>query len=138
MKIIKVIENLIFKKRYIVLYKNDIDGYSLNINNIDLNTIDVSCLDKTFKNHMERRKNNPTWRAYGYYIENTLVGYGFIHVPELVEWNDSLPTLQNEARIGSLYVSPEYRGRRIINEICLALLKNTQRDKIWAVIEASK
>lgn len=137
MKKSKIIENLFFKKRYIVLYKKDIDGYSLNVNNIDLNTIDVSRLDKAFKNYMERRKNNTTWRAYGYFIEDTLVGYGFIHIPESVEWNDALPTLPNEARIGSLYVNPEYRGRRIVNEICLALIKNTQRDKVWAVIESS-
>lgn len=138
------IEKYILKKRYIFYYDlNNISKNNSLTNVIDLSLTQTSILSdfvisERLNAYIQKRKGMDTWRLF-LYIENyQILGYSFLHTPLSTEWNDSLPTYNNEARESSTYVESVARGRGI-RGILLASQKkycSEQNKKMWCVIEA--
>ena len=142
MKLKKLWETYFFKKRYIMSY-HDIKHPSINVFFKSMDDPDIDCLmsrvNVDFYRYLMIRKNDPAWVVFYYEINNTVLGYSFLHAPLKTEWNDSLPTNNREARVSTDFIYPEYRGRGILGEITKCQIKYAHENnlKLWCVIEAS-
>lgn len=136
-------ENYIFKKRYIYIYdlvffKEDTSVSFFPMT--DEKAIEIiNNADDRLAVFLKNRLNNPAWIFFYHHEGEEILGYSFLHVPEQPEWNDSLPTMPGEARVGSNYVYPKYRGRGIIGSICRQEINFSRINnlKLWSVIEKS-
>ncbi len=140
-------QNYLFKQRYIFAYA--LRSYEHNnkisiIKMTDANALDiirkleeVHNSNQPLSSTIKERVNNPAWVCFYYHDNNIIMGYSFLHIPHIIEWNDSLPTLPNEARLGSNFVHPNYRGQRIRGEICKQQINYAYKHKLklWSVIE---
>src|SRR5690625_947843 len=112
MKIKKLWETHFFKKRYIMSYKKDIQCFENvahfsmgDIQDLDFNNL-LRKADSRLASYLMIRKNDPAWLFFYYEINNTVLGYSFLHAPLKTEWNDSLPTNNREARVSTDFVYP--------------------------------
>lgn len=143
MPLSKIVIKYIFKKRiiyfYTLQYQEDVSCKVLNIN---LSNVSNEFFTKI--NHSERltsllnkRMGNANWEIFIYLENNIVKGYSFLHFPENLEWHDSLPTRNDEARTVSSFVEPSFRGMGIRGEL-LKSQKNfclIKKKKLWCVIE---
>lgn len=93
--------------------------------------------DARLSSYLAARRDNPAWVFFPCWDSGCLLGYSFLHAPAHEEWNDCLPTRPGEARIGSTYVYPQYRGRGVRGEIYKKQWEYVVGHglKLWAVIE---
>lgn len=142
MDIAKLWENYFFKKRYILYYIDRIVPFS-NVVCVSMAECDTDSLlklaDSRLSKYLLMRKGDNAWILFYYKLDNKIYGYSFLHVPTKEEWNDSIPTMLNEARTSSSYVYPEYRGKGIRGEIANCQIKYANNNGLilWSVIEAS-
>lgn len=143
MEIRKLIENRLFKVRHIYKYKLTEYPYDANVKHISMTDPSIHNIIKISRpdllSYVHKRINNPNWILFYYIHNNTILGYSFLHITENEEWNDALPTKHGEARLGSNFVYPEYRGRRIRGSICKQQINYAYEAnlKLWSVIERS-
>lgn len=142
MKIKKLWETYFLKKRNIMVYHTDIKSYK-NMYFNSMADLDIEPFlrnaDSNFARYLILRDKNPAWIFFYYELDRKILGYSFLHVPSKEEWNDSLPTFNNEARVSSNFVYPEYRGRGILGEITKCQIKYAAKNnlRLWCVIENS-
>lgn len=139
----KVVENYIFKVRYIYSYSNVLTYNSSRVISFPMDSVDEHVLKCVKSPRLDKllnlRRGLATWQLFGY-LENDLIkGYSFLHLPDQPEWNDSLPTLPMQARVSSTFVEPEYRGQGIQLIILGEQYLFCQRRKraMWSVMEKS-
>lgn len=133
-------ERYVLKKRYIMAYI-EASGNLTEVEfsrAVDLN-IDpfLEKKDPRLLSYLNSRKNDPAWVFFSAWQGESLLGYSFLHIPALEEWNDSLPTLPGEARISSTFVYPESRGRGVRGQLYIKQYEYAANQglRLWAVIE---
>lgn len=139
-KIIFLIYDRVLKPRYLFWFESVLSyGSSEKVRIIeckDLNGVPLRSSNR-LKQYLAKRKEKSSWVLFIYEVDEEIAGYSFLHKPIEVEWLDSVPTKQGEARICSAFVESSFRGRGINGVILEAqksyCLKN--RLKIWCVIE---
>lgn len=143
MKIKKFIENRLFKIRHIYKYQlmkypDDINVKYLSMEKPEVDDI-IKIAQPDLISYINKRRGSPNWILFYYIQGSSILGYSFLHTPIKEEWNDSLPTRPGEARLGSNFVYPEYRGRRIRGSICKQQINYAYKTnlKLWSVIEKS-
>lgn len=145
MSLLRIVNNYIFKKRivcfYALEYSKDISPNVLNFNLSELNNdfFVKSNYSERFTSLINKRMNGTGWQIFIYLENNIIKGYSFLHLPENIEWHDSLPTRNDEARTVSSFVEPEFRGIGIRGEL-LKSQKNfclEHKKKLWCVIEGT-
>lgn len=142
MNVKSFIEKFFFKKRHIIHVHNN-PQYSDYVFSTSMADFDIEPLleevDQRFANYLIMRKNNPAWVIFYYKKDNEIYGYSFLHVPQQEEWNDCLPTMPQETRVGSAFVYPQHRGKRIISEIYKVQRRYAIENnlKFWGIIENS-
>lgn len=142
MNIQKIWENYFLKKRYIFAYKDYAENSDrvtlLSMDNPDIKHL-ISTSDLRFSKYLSMRQGNPNWVLFYYKENDEIHGYGFLHIPVKEEWNDCLPTVKGQARVGSVYVYPKHRGKGIRGVIAKCQIQYSQEHnlKLWSVIEAS-
>lgn len=135
-------ERFVLKKRYIMQY-HAVNGTTPHVSSSPMLDLDIDALldeaDDRLATYLKMRKSDPSWVFFEYREEGVRMGYSFLHVPSQEEWNDSLPTRPGEARIGSSFVYPEFRGRGIRGEMFKKQYQYSAEKslKLWAVIEKS-
>lgn len=138
----KLWERYFLKKRNIMAYHADIKPYK-NMHFNSMAELDIEPFlrnaDSNFARYLILRDKNPAWILFYYELDSDILGYSFLHIPHKEEWNDSLPTFNNEARVSSNFVYPQYRGRGILGEIakCQIRYADEYNLKLWCVIENS-
>lgn len=140
---LKIIERLFLKKRYIYIYEP-----SKKVDSFHIVWYHTCSIDKEIANsfnsirllkYLERRRGERSWYLFAYIDQGIMKGYSFLHLPHKEEWHDSLPTRPGEARETATFVEPEYRGQGIRGGLLAAQFKYCQENnkKMWAVIERS-
>ncbi len=142
MNLKKIWETYCFKKRYVFSYA-DYAEISDRVVYLSMASPDIEYListsDLRFSKYLSMRKGNPNWVLFYYKKNDEIQGYGFLHIPVKEEWNDCLPTTRGQARVGSVYVYPEHRGKGIRGVIAKYQIQYSQERnlELWSVIEAS-
>src|SRR5690554_3036204 len=135
-------EHYAFKKRYIMEY-HAVNGFTPHVSCRSMLDLDVDALldgaDERLASYLKKRRGDPSWLFFEYHEKEKRMGYSFLHVPAQEEWNDSLPTRPGEARIGSSFVYPEFRGRGVRGEMFKKQYQYSTENglKLWAVIDKS-
>lgn len=138
-----ILQNYFFKVRRIMQYSTLISPANDKVISVSLTDDSLDELlkisDSKLSSILEMRRNDPSWVAFLYKPNNDILGYSFLHIPDSIEWNDSLPTLPGEARISSAFVLPKFRGKGIrgliFQQQCNYALKRNLR--LWSVIEST-
>lgn len=145
MSLHKIVNNYIFKRRivyfYALEYNKDISPnvLSFNLAELDNNSFDKINYSEKLLLLINKRKGDAGWQVFIYLENNVVKGYSFLHLPKNIEWHDSLPTRNDEARTVSSFVEPDFRGIGIRGEL-LKSQKNfclENKKKLWCVIEGT-
>ena len=137
-----LIEAYWFKTRYVMKYSQV--GKDLGrVKTIPMKAVDnindIAKGDNRLKQYLESREGDSSWVLFEVTEEGERYGYSFLHTPVRNEWNDSLCTRPGEARIGSMFVYPPYRGQGVRGELFAAMSKYAMNNnlRLWSVIEKS-
>jgi GNAT superfamily N-acetyltransferase len=138
-----LLEHYLFKRRYVFRYDLTLFEEDENVSFFSMTDNKVIDILRNSDVHLstllKQRLSNPAWVFFYYHKKNEIYGYSFLHIPKKEEWNDSLPTMPGEARLGSNYVYPQYRGRKIRGSICRQQINYAKKNNLdlWCVIERS-
>lgn len=107
----------IFKPRYVYRYslcRNIEEVYNVKVVSGDVLNEELNDfnLTKRLKGFVVKR-NSKSWVLFLYLEKKEIVAYSFLHIPDKIEWLDSIPTKPGQARTCSTFVEPKYRGKRI-------------------------
>lgn len=137
------IEKYIFKVRSIFDFTSGSCEVSANVQVVPMESIGHDFLnniyDQRLLNYLNNRMEKTSWILFLYKETEEIKGYGFLHIPGLEEWNDSLPTFSYEARSSSRFVFSESRGQGIHGQLSIAMRHYAQKHNriLWSVIENS-